>query len=676
MSDLFLIDNQQIIDLFEIKISDFDGYFYFHGSKNFNKNLVFNGITYLYIPVEMSNLSYDSEGKQNRPVVKISNVNNFISDLIKSKGDLLGKDFHRKKILAKDLDDINFGGSNKNLLGVSNFRDYISQDKFIINKKNSENKERVEFELSNILDIDGLTCPSRKVYNNSCPWQYRGYGCNYGKRLGYDGPNVFLREFGETTPASSLSNLLNEESFNGLKDKLISWFNFDAETTNYVKGSKKNFDVRIGDSSYERQRLDTLSSWKNVASTINTTDSGSMITNDFQIDNPTIENSVQRSALITANSYMNSKKSVCFIYDKVYSGTRALKAYIPTSNFGDKDLTVVYVCRPTSFFSPWKPLERNNRDFVPYGGKFSRGMTTLSKDTFLGFKGLRAADKDEYDTKSTDDSFKIKSDNNIATGVNSPYLNMNKPYIYTSVIPAANDGNAIFYRDGFKISEITVNYGGVGQSHNIENLGFNIDDSVYSEMEVYEVIIFNAKLNEIQVRGVNAYLSEKYGMKVNNSQFSGIKSSSSASFFNDEDGNMGVPIADENDKLFFDETAKKTFSRYSTYGFKKLTYRGDYNKKTVYKKGDFVKIDSEINFDFNRDVLTKDSEIPAKFFVCINENGSVGINPFDRTDVWIEDKCSKKLSGCIARFRNESVDDRVPFGGYPGTVSYPYELPN
>ena len=88
-----------------------------------------------------------------------------------------------------------------------------------------------------------------------------------------------------------------------------------------------------------------------------------------------------------------------------------------------------------------------------------------------------------------------------------------------------------------------------------------------------------------------------------------------------------------------------------------------------------MKIDPEINFDFNRSVLTQDSELASRFFICVSENGSKGINPLDRTDIWVEDKCSKKLSGCLIRFRNETSNDRIPFGGFPGTVDYAYNLP-
>ncbi len=103
MSDLFLLKNTEVIDLYEIKINDFEGYFRFHGSKNFNKDLIFKGVIYIYIPSELSSLEYSSEGKQSRPILSISNVNNFIGNFIKDRNDLLGCRFFIKKILSKNL---------------------------------------------------------------------------------------------------------------------------------------------------------------------------------------------------------------------------------------------------------------------------------------------------------------------------------------------------------------------------------------------------------------------------------------------------------------------------------------------------------------------------------------------------------------------------------------------
>ena len=168
MSDLFLLKNLQIIDLFEIKINDFEGYLRFHGSKNFNKDLIFKDAVYLYIPSEISNLEYSSDGKQSRPTLSISNVNNFISLFIKDRNDLLGCRFFRKKILAKDLDDINFDpsgeGKDKNNLGVSSFRSFVSTDSFVIQKKSLEQKDKVDFVLDAVTNFGGITYATNKMF--------------------------------------------------------------------------------------------------------------------------------------------------------------------------------------------------------------------------------------------------------------------------------------------------------------------------------------------------------------------------------------------------------------------------------------------------------------------------------------------------------------------------------
>ena len=49
-----------------------------------------------------------------------------------------------------------------------------------------------------------------------------------------------------------------------------------------------------------------------------------------------------------------------------------------------------------------------------------------------------------------------------------------------------------------------------------------------------------------------------------------------------------------------------------------------------------------------------------------------GKNPFNDTINWKEDKCSKTLNGCTLRFGDLGT---LPFGSFPGTVSYEYRLP-
>ena len=80
MNTLFKLNNYVVIDLFEIELESNEGYLRFHGSKNFNKNLIFQNKEYIFIPCEFSQFETTSDGRQGRPKIKIGNVNNYFSD--------------------------------------------------------------------------------------------------------------------------------------------------------------------------------------------------------------------------------------------------------------------------------------------------------------------------------------------------------------------------------------------------------------------------------------------------------------------------------------------------------------------------------------------------------------------------------------------------------------------
>jgi lambda family phage minor tail protein L len=189
MKTLFKLNNYLILDLFEIELESNEGYLRFHGSKNFSSNIIFQGNQYIFIPCEFSSFETSSDGKQSRPVLKIANINNYFSKILKDRADLIGKKVFRKKILGKDLDSINFT-DGINPFGVSAFNTYIAYDKFIINLKKSENSESIELELVTKVDIENLSLPTRKVTNDTCSWNYRCYGCNYGNTPAFKGPQI------------------------------------------------------------------------------------------------------------------------------------------------------------------------------------------------------------------------------------------------------------------------------------------------------------------------------------------------------------------------------------------------------------------------------------------------------------------------------------------------------
>ena len=296
MNTLFKLNNYVVIDLFEIELESNEGYLRFHGSKNFDKNLVFQNKEYIFIPCEFSQLETTSDGRQSRPKIKIGNINNYISRVLQDRGDLIGKNFNRKKILAKDLDNSNFA-NGKNPFGVSNFNTYIAFDKFIINAKVGENKTEVELELVTKVDIQSLTIPARKITNDTCSWNYRCYGCNYGNTRTYSGPNIGITVGGGFqyilgVPVADENdkifvNTYNQFSNNGNYGLVSLTFKGEwIETTTYNKGDfvfldalfntnlesdeailaplnkNKNYFVCISDSVVNKNPLKNTDVWK------------------------------------------------------------------------------------------------------------------------------------------------------------------------------------------------------------------------------------------------------------------------------------------------------------------------------------------------------------------------------------------------------------------------------
>lgn len=622
MADLFLIQNTEILDLFEIKINDYEGYLRFHGSKNLDKDIVFNDRTYLYIPSEISNLEYNSDGKQNRPTLTISNINNYITNFIKDRNDLLGCKFYKRKILAKDLDAVNFGGESKNPLGQGISNNFISTDLYIIQKKNFETKEKVEFALANVLDLEGVSVPSRKIYNDSCQWQYRGCGCNYGKINGYDGPNIVI----ESKPYTTLTQITSDYS---LTDELVVWLKPDGistsgETSFIQYGSSKKFT------------FDLVSSWTNQGTSTSTA-----------IVNPSFLST--KPKLYKNEGRLNNNNGVYFA-----SHVNLIDQMKITQSYAGMNLTIFYVSEMVN-----KAYSANSGagQVCINGSVPRRGL--CSSSFILGFYDYRT------DTLYSNSNF-------IPLGPqNACEVTLDKPVAYGAVLPTSSGSQTKFIVNG------ETKLMGTSYSHSISNLGIN--EAFYdqnSDIVVYEVIVFKTLLTDIQIKAVSSYLSNKYNLPISfsNTYFDTVEKSS-RDYFGGEDGNLGIPMADENNKLFLSTVSTNTkLSNYESYNIKSLVWKGDYKNNVQYNQGDFIKIDPDINYDFNEKYMIKNYELPSRFFVCVSSNGSKNVHPLSNTNIWVEDKCSKNLNGCLLRFNTNIIN--IPFGGFPGTVGYDYKLPS
>ena len=56
---------------------------------------------------------------------------------------------------------------------------YLPNDLWFVERKLTETRQMIEFELSSAFDLIGQQLPNRQIIQNSCPWKYRGSECGW-----------------------------------------------------------------------------------------------------------------------------------------------------------------------------------------------------------------------------------------------------------------------------------------------------------------------------------------------------------------------------------------------------------------------------------------------------------------------------------------------------------------
>ena len=199
------LEAETVIELYELDLGEQLGYYRFHPGKNNLKDIILSddkGVphTYYALPIEATNFDVRGDGQLPRPKLVIANPQGVITDLIKNRSDLTGREVIRKRIFLKHLDNANFP-SNFNPFGIPDPSARFDDDYFVVNRKVQENKFYIEFELISPLELEDIQVPARTMIANYCPWQYRGDGCAYGRRPDYDEQKVGMPNGTEVTPA-------------------------------------------------------------------------------------------------------------------------------------------------------------------------------------------------------------------------------------------------------------------------------------------------------------------------------------------------------------------------------------------------------------------------------------------------------------------------------------------
>jgi len=184
--ELQKLNPSAIIELFELKLKE--GIHYatgnpdsvtttqrFHAGTNLNSNgeVVWQGNSYTRLPIAASGFEYKS-GQIPRPGLTISNALSAVTAILQTANettpgnDLAGSELIRIRTLARYLDAANFSGGS-NPLGTPDPYAEFPRETWIVDRKSTESRESVSFELSASLDLVGVRGPKRQCLRSEFP---------------------------------------------------------------------------------------------------------------------------------------------------------------------------------------------------------------------------------------------------------------------------------------------------------------------------------------------------------------------------------------------------------------------------------------------------------------------------------------------------------------------------
>jgi lambda family phage minor tail protein L len=224
VSDLQQIAPSAVIELFQLELNaaqhGVNETYYFHAGVNAddNGNIVWDGQEYLAFPIEATEFEYTGTGSLPRPKLRISNINGTITGIILTlPNGLEGAKVTRIRTLARYIDGVNFPGGT-NPLGTPDPTAEFPREIYYIDRKASENRDLIEFELAAAFDLVGVRAPKRQCVSNVCQWIYRGSECGYAGNAYFNFNDVPVAAIGQDVCGKRLRSCelrFSQQRFNG-----------------------------------------------------------------------------------------------------------------------------------------------------------------------------------------------------------------------------------------------------------------------------------------------------------------------------------------------------------------------------------------------------------------------------------------------------------------------------
>lgn len=141
-----------------------------------NPTIIWRGEEYDPWAIEATGFAVSGQGSLPRPQIKVGNVMGSITTLVLQFQDLLGAIITRHTTLLRFLDAANFPtGVNPDADPSVEF----SPDVFLVERKVSEQKDVIAFELAASIDCWGVQLPRRQIIQNTCTSRYKGPECGW-----------------------------------------------------------------------------------------------------------------------------------------------------------------------------------------------------------------------------------------------------------------------------------------------------------------------------------------------------------------------------------------------------------------------------------------------------------------------------------------------------------------
>lgn len=185
--ELSVLAPSAIIEMFEMRLdSNLHGandIYRWHSGVNeqVTGNIIWNGETYFRIPVVADGFEYKSTGTLPRPTLTVANTDSTVTALLlvvnafTVGNDLAGAEVRRIRTLKKFLDAANFASGNSDADPYASF----PEERYFVDRKASEDRNQVSFELASKFDLAGQKMPKRQCIANVCQWEYRSSECSY-----------------------------------------------------------------------------------------------------------------------------------------------------------------------------------------------------------------------------------------------------------------------------------------------------------------------------------------------------------------------------------------------------------------------------------------------------------------------------------------------------------------